>query len=306
MLIRQSDNIKGSEITDEKIYQQRRLFLKSTAMLALSGVSDLVLASSDCNNPVFNVAEKITAYKSATTYNNYYEFSTNKKVINILSKELTLDPWTVKVDGEVENPVTLNIEDLKIKFDQQERIYRLRCVEGWSMVVPWNGFSLCHLLKMVKPTSRAKYVEFISLNRPEEMIGQRQSSLDWPYKEALRIDEAMNPLTLLTLGMYGKEMTPQNGAPVRIIVPWKYGFKSPKAITHIRLSNEKPKTSWNMAVPSEYGFYANVNPSVPHPRWDQRRETRLGDMFKRDTLAFNGYADQVASLYKGMNLNEYF
>jgi sulfoxide reductase catalytic subunit YedY len=250
--------------------------------------------------------QKLTPYNSIIRHNNYYEFTTNKKMVIHLAKELTINPWTVQVDGEVENPITLSIDSILKKFTQQERIYRLRCVEGWSMVVPWNGFSLSELIKLTKPTSRAKYVEFISLERPEEMIGQRQSTLPWPYREGLRIDEAMHPLTMLVTGLYGNALPAQNGAPIRLAVPWKYGFKSSKAITHIRLVNQKPKTSWNQAVPSEYGFYPNVNPSVAHPRWNQRRETRLGDSFKRNTSLFNGYAEEVAFMYKGMDLKVHF
>lgn len=299
--------IAGSEITDENVFYQRRKFLQMLVAGGLVGVSGhRIAAATNCKIKIPEITDKLTPYKSVTRYNNYYEFTTNKKMVVHIAKELTLKPWTIQIEGEVDNPFTLGIEDLLKKFTQEERVYRLRCVEGWSMVVPWNGFSLCELLKQAKPTSDAKYVEFISLNRPEEMIGQRQDSLNWPYREALRIDEAMHPLTMLVTGLYGKELPAQNGAPLRLAVPWKYGFKNPKAITHIRLLKYKPKTSWNLAVPSEYGFYANVNPSVAHPRWDQRRETRLGELFKRKTLAFNGYADQVAGLYKGMDLKKYF
>ena len=277
-------------------------------MLAATGLAGVTgsHALAACNIELPQVKDKLTSYKSITRHNNYYEFTTNKKMVVHIAKELTLKPWTIQIDGEVEKPITIGMEEILKKFTQEERIYRLRCVEGWSMVVPWNGFSLCELLKKAKPTSDAKYVEFVSLNRPEEMIGQRQGSLEWPYREALRLDEAMHPLTMLVTGLYGKELPAQNGAPLRLAVPWKYGFKSSKAITHIRLSKHQPKTSWNIAVPSEYGFYANVNPSVAHPRWDQRRETRLGELFKKETLAFNGYAEQVASLYKDMDLKKYF
>ena len=300
-------NIAGSEITNEDSFYQRRKFLQTLVAAGLvGGTGNRLLASTVCELTLPKITDKLTPYKSASRYNNYYEFTTNKKMVVHIAKELTLKPWTVQIEGEVENPITIGIEDILKKFTQQERIYRFRCVEGWSMVVPWNGFSLCELLKKAKPTSNAKYVEFVSLHRPEEMIGQRQDSLNWPYREALRIDEAMHPLTMLVTGLYGKELPAQNGAPLRLAVPWKYGFKNPKAITHIRLLKEQPKTSWNIAVPSEYGFYANVNPSVAHPRWDQRRETRLGELFKRKTLAFNGYADQVADLYKGMDLKKHF
>lgn len=298
-------DINSSEITDENTFYQRRKFLQKLLATGLVGISGKpLLAASDCKLSLAKIADKLSSYKSITRHNNYYEFTTNKKMVVHIAKELNVKPWTIQIDGEVEKPITIGMEDILKKFTQEERIYRLRCVEGWSIVVPWNGFSLCELLKRVKPTSNAKYVEFISLLRPEEMIGQRRDTLAWPYREALRIDEAMHPLTMLVTGLYGKELPAQNGAPLRLAVPWKYAFKSSKAITHIRLHKEQPKTSWNIAVPSEYGFYANVNPSVAHPRWNQRRETRLGELSKRNTLAFNGYADQVAELYKGMDLKK--
>lgn len=300
-------DISGSEITDEVLFHQRRKLLQTLLATGMVGVSgNRLLAETACELELPKITDKLSSYKSITRYNNYYEFTTNKKMVVHIAKELTLKPWTIQIEGEVEKPVTIGMEDLLKKFTQEERIYRFRCVEGWSMVVPWNGFSLCELLKKAKPTSNAKYVEFISLQRPGEMIGQRTGSLAWPYRESLRIDEAMHPLTMLVTGLYGKELPAQNGAPLRLAVPWKYGFKSSKAITHIRLVKNQPQTSWSSAVPSEYGFYANVNPSVPHPRWDQRRETRLGELFKQDTLSFNGYAEQVASLYKGMDLKKYF
>ncbi len=312
MLIRKPENLNGldiqaSELTDEGLFHQRRKFLKIMTVAGLTGsVFPAMSADKNCKANLPENIDKLTPYKSASRHNNYYEFSTNKKMVVHIARELSLKPWAIQISGEVEKPLTINLEDIINKMTIEERIYRFRCVEGWSMVVPWNGFSLCELLKKVKPTSHAKYVEFISLYRPEEMIGQRQSTLDWPYREGLRIDEAMHPLTMLVTGLYGKDLPAQNGAPLRLIVPWKYGFKSAKAITHIRLLREKPETSWSKAVPSEYGFFANVNPSVAHPRWNQRRETRLGDLFKRDTLPFNGYAEQVASLYKGMNLKVNF
>lgn len=300
-------DIAGSEITDEDSFRQRRKFLQQLVVAGLIGVSgNRLSAETNCKLDLPRISDKLSPYKSITRYNNYYEFTTNKKMVVHIAKELTLKPWTIQIEGEVEKPITIGMEDILKNFTQEERVYRLRCVEGWSMVVPWNGFSLCELLKQAKLTSDAKYVEFVSLHRPEEMIGQRRDSLNWPYREALRIDEAMHPLTMLVTGLYGKELPAQNGAPLRLAVPWKYGFKSSKAITHIRLLKDKPQTSWCLSVPSEYGFYANVNPSVAHPRWDQRRETRLGELFKRKTLPFNGYADQVAALYKGMDLKKYF
>lgn len=300
-------DIKGSEITDEPLYQHRRKFLASLAAAAVLGLAGRhAWAEPVCKVTLTPILDKPTSLSSITHYNNYYEFSTNKEVVVHLARELTLRPWTLTIEGEVEKPMTLAVDDLLNKFDHEERIYRLRCVEGWSMVIPWNGFSLCQLLKLTMPTSRAKYVEFISVHRPEEMIGQRRDTLAWPYREGLRIDEAMHPLTMLVTGLYGKELPAQNGAPLRLAVPWKYGFKSPKAITHIRLRQDQPVTSWNRAIPSEYGFYANVNPDVPHPRWSQTRENRIGELRKRPTLPFNGYAEQVAHLYQGMDLKRFF
>jgi sulfoxide reductase catalytic subunit YedY len=307
VVIRKPEDIAGSEITDEALFRKRRTLLRSMAASAVAGVSGLPgLVNADCDITLPESHDTLTPFNSVTRYNNYYEFTTNKKMVVHLAKELTTRPWTLSIEGEVENSLTLDIDALLTRFDQQERVYRLRCVEGWSMVIPWNGFPLCQLLKLAAPTSRAKYVEFISLNRPSEMIGQRLDTLTWPYRDGLRIDEAMHPLTLMATGLYGKELPPQNGAPLRIVVPWKYGFKSVKAITHIRLRQDQPDTSWNMAAPSEYGFYANVNPAVPHPRWSQARENRIGELRKRPTLPFNGYAEQVAHLYRGMDLKRFY
>ncbi len=302
-VIRRPRDIAGSEITDESLFRQRRTLLRSVAASLVTGIVGLPgQTHADCRIVLPESRDKLTPLSSVTRYNNYYEFSTNKEVVIHLARELTTRPWTLRIEGEVERPLTLDVDALLSRLDQEERIYRLRCVEGWSMVIPWNGFPLCELLKQAAPTSRAKYVEFVSLHRPEEMIGQRQDTLPWPYREGLRIDEAMHPLTLVATGLYGKELPPQNGAPLRMVVPWKYGFKSAKAITHIRLRSDQPQTSWNLAAPSEYGFYANVNPAVPHPRWSQARENRIGELRKRPTLPFNGYAEQVAHLYRGMDL----
>ena len=307
MLIRTQKELAPSEITSEALYHERRTFLKGLAATALGfGLPQSLLAKDDCNIHLPSVEDELTPLQSITYYNNYYEFSTNKRVVFELAKALTLRPWSLTIEGEVESPFTIDIEDLLHGYTQEERIYRLRCVEGWGMVIPWQGIPLCKLLKKAAPTSRAKYVEFVSLHRPSEMIGQRMGSLQWPYREALRIDEAMHPLTLLVTGLYGKDLPPQNGAPLRLAVPWKYGFKSAKAITHIRLTEQQPTTSWNLAAPSEYGFYANVNPAVAHPRWAQNRENRIGELRKRPTLMFNGYAEQVASLYRGMDLQRNF
>ncbi len=304
-----------SEITSEQDYLNRRSFIKRSG-LTLAGlytVPSFVLTNSFACDNVSGVLkeqigsdEKLNSYKEITTYNNYYEFSTNKEAVYQLAKEFNPRPWTLTIEGEVEQAKTFDIEELVTLFSIEERIYRMRCVEGWSMVIPWNGFSLCQLLKRVQPTSRAKYVEFISVHRPSEMIGQRRDSLQWPYREVLRMDEAMHPLTLIATGLYGKVLPNQNGAPLRLIVPWKYGYKSIKAVTTIRMVEKPPESTWSLASKGEYGFYANVNPDVPHPRWSQHRENRIGEFRKRKTLMFNGYAEQVAHLYEGMDLKTYF
>ena len=290
-----------SEITPERVYLERRRFLTGSAALALSAISELGHANcAPASIPVVN--EPLTDMGTVTRYNNYYEFSTNKQAVIHLAREFKPRPWTVSVEGEVRHPKVYDMDEILRLFPAQERIYRLRCVEGWSVVVPWMGIALCELLKRADPTGNAKFVEFSSIVRPEIMIGQRSPVLPWPYTEGLRMDEAMHPLTLLAVGMYGKPLPNQNGAPLRLVVPWKYGFKSIKAIAKIRLLASQPNSSWMQAASSEYGFYANVNPAVAHPRWSQRRETRLGELTKRDTLPFNGYAEQVAALYQGMDM----
>lgn len=258
-------------------------------------------------------AEPITAFELASSYNNYYEFGTDKSDPSTYAHQLTTDPWSVEVVGEVAKPGTYTLEDILAPHDFEERIYRLRCVEAWSMVIPWIGFPLGDLIRRFGPTSNAKYVEFTTLLRPEEMRGQRVSgfftSIDFPYVEGLRLDEAMHPLAILAVGMYGKTLPNQNGAPLRLVVPWKYGFKSIKGIVKIRLTSRQPDTTWNLSAPHEYGFYANVNPQVDHPRWSQATERRIGTSFfskKMDTMMFNGYADEVASLYEGMNLRRHY
>ncbi len=301
-----------NQITSENHFKQRRQIVTNlglalgSAMLGSTFSSNTYAACNIDKNLIKTPPLKPNYWDEITRYNNYYEFTTNKEVVHLLSEELTTNPWTITIEGEVRKTITLDIEMLIKKFGSEERIYPLRCVEGWSMVIPWQGFSLCHLLDLAQPTSQAHYVEFVSLHRPEQMIGQRKDTLHWPYTEALRLDEAFHPLSFLATGLYGKPMPAQNGAPLRLVVPWKYGFKSSKAITHIRLLKEKPATSWNRAAPSEYGFYANVNPHVAHPRWSQTRENRIGSLKKQRTLLFNGYADQVAHLYKGMDLSVYF
>ena len=252
------------------------------------------------------LGDPANTFEEITSYNNYYEFSTNKEAVAPLAKGFTTEPWTVEVGGLVNKPKTFGVEDLLSMFPQEERIYRLRCVEAWSMVIPWNGFPLASLLKMVEPTSNAKYARFETVYRPEEMKGQGSPFYPWPYQEGLRLDEAMNDLAILATGVYGETMLPQNGAPIRLVVPWKYGFKSIKSIVKIELVAEMPNTLWNTVATDEYGFYANVNPGVDHPRWSQASERRIGEISRRGTLPFNGYGEQVASLYDGMDLSLHF
>jgi len=289
---------RPSEITPERVWRERRHLL-AAGLGAAAGLGR--------HGPAAAVAEdRPNTLEQISRYNNYYEFSNNKEVIWKLAEDFKPSPWTLTIEGEVGKPRTWEIEDLLKRFAQEDRTYRLRCVEGWSMVIPWRGFGLADLLKESQPTSRAKFVEFVSVLRPQEMIGQRLATLPWPYTEGLRIDEAMHPLTLVVTGVYGQPLPNQNGAPLRLAVPWKYGFKSIKAITRVRLVETQPVTSWTQAAASEYGFYANVNPEVAHPRWSQRREVRIGELAKQATLPFNGYASQVASLYTGMDLQRHF
>jgi sulfoxide reductase catalytic subunit YedY len=250
--------------------------------------------------------EAQTPYEKITNYNNYYEFTTDKEDVARVARDFQTRPWTVSVEGLVQKPKVFDIDDLIKLAPQEERVYRFRCVEGWSMVIPWVGFPLAKLLSEVDPLGSAKYVAFETVVRPKEMPGQRSHTLDFPYVEGLRLDEAMHPLTLLATGIYGKVLLPQNGAPVRLVVPWKYGFKSAKAIVKIKLVADEPPTTWNLEAPNEYGFYSNVNPQVKHPRWSQATEQRIGEFGRRDTLMFNGYAEQVAGLYSGMDLKKYF
>lgn len=287
----------GSEITPEALWLDRRRWL------AVAGASCWPIAGPAAAPAA---AEPTTPWELVTRHNNYYEFSPQKDVVWKLAEDFRPRPWTLVVDGEVEKPLTLGLDDLLRRFAQEDRVYRLRCVEGWSAVVPWRGFPLAALLAEARPLSRAKHVAFVSVLRPSEMIGQRRPVLEWPYREGLRIDEAMHPLSLIVTGLYGRELPAQNGAPLRLAVPWKYGFKSAKAITHIRLVEAPPVSTWMRQAPSEYGYYGNVNPAVPHPRWSQRRELRLGELAKRDTLPFNGYAAEVASLYAGLDLATHF
>lgn len=300
----------SSEITPASLMLSRRAVTKVLAAASLSSFSAaLGAADSVCDSKIqldSALVDDVTPLSKATGYNNYAEFSSDKEAVRVLARELTLSPWTLTLSGEVNNPLTFDVREFADVFCEEERIYRFRCVEGWAMVVPWRGIALADLLRRADPTSRAKYVVFESLLRPSEMIGQRRGTLEWPYREGLRIDEAMNPLTLLATGFYDQDLAPQNGGPVRLVVPWKYGFKSAKAITTIRLVEHQPTTSWSSRSPSEYGFYGNVNPAVPHPRWTQARENRLGELKKRPTLPFNGYGDHVADLYQGMDPRELY
>jgi sulfoxide reductase catalytic subunit YedY len=326
MLIKRSANGTdipfASEITPREVFEARRTFIKQIAFGSIAGggllemVSREALAQSGTAktlaaraNPAYVVMDKTTAYKDATTYNNFYEFGTDKADPARYAGTLKTNPWTLAIEGEVKKPLTLDIDSLLKLAPLEERIYRLRCVEGWSMVIPWIGYSLSELIKKAEPTGNAKYVEFISLADKRQMPGLGAPVLKWPYVEGMRLDEANHPLALLSMGMYGEVLPNQNGAPIRIIVPWKYGFKSAKSIVKIRFTRDQPKTAWNSAAPQEYGFYSNVNPAVDHPRWSQASERRIGEdgLFtrKRKTLMFNGYGE-VASLYQGMDLKKFF
>jgi sulfoxide reductase catalytic subunit YedY len=315
MLIKKPFDIPSSEITDQACYLKRREFIKH-AGLALAAVA--VGASMPIREALaavklgpgrksaFSTSEALTPYKDVTTYNNFYEFGTDKDEPAKLATNFVTRPWTVSVEGEVKRPKVYDIDELLKLVPLEERIYRLRCVEGWSMVIPWEGFPLNELIKRVEPTGKAKYVEFHTLHDPKRMPGQRSSVLDWPYVEGLRLDEAMHPLTLLAVGLYGEVLPNQNGAPVRLVVPWKYGFKSAKSIVKIRFVEQPPVSAWMKANAREYGFYSNVNPEVDHPRWSQAKERRIGEFLKRRTLPFNGYGDQVAQMYSGMDLRKNF
>ncbi len=308
------------DVTDEGAYYDRRELLKGAgAGLALYGASLLGCdavggaekegdrgAPDGVSDTPFATSEKQTSYEDATSYNNFYEFGTDKSDPKRYGGTLVTDPWAVEVSGEVAKPGKVGMEDLLRGHAVQERIYRMRCVEAWSMVIPWLGIPLGEILKRFEPTAAAKYVAFRTLHDPQQMPGQRRATLEWPYREGLRLDEAMHPLTILATGMYGRSLPNQNGAPLRLVVPWKYGFKGIKSIVGIHLQSTQPPTSWNMQAPREYGFYANVNPSVDHPRWSQKKERRIGELFRRATLPFNGYGEQVASLYSGMDLRKLY
>jgi len=320
MLIRKRADIKPSEITPESVYLQRRKLLAGAVaggLIAAAGASAQALAESDATlppllkytfNPRYSVSEKPNTYEQITHYNNYYEFGEDKTDPAQYSGDFKPQPWSVTIDGEAEKTGTFSYEDIVSPHPLEERVYRFRCVEAWSMVIPWVGFPLGDLLKRFNPTSAAKYVQFTTVYRPSQMPGQRSDILPWPYQEGLRMDEAMHPLTLMVTGLYGRALPNQDGAPLRVIIPWKYGFKSGKSIVKITFMRGEPRTTWTTADPTEYGFYANVNPNVPHPRWSQATERRIGAGFfdeRQPTLMFNGYSE-VASLYRGMNLHRYF
>jgi sulfoxide reductase catalytic subunit YedY len=313
MLIRRAPRFTSNDVTDETLYWNRREWIVAAAatLALLPGAGAAAEPAGPplkaARNEGLSVKEPSTKFDAATTYNNFYEFGVNKDDPARLAHTLRPRPWAVQVDGLVHKPKTFDVDELLRLHPPEERVYALRCVEGWSMVIPWIGFPLGALLRRVEPTGQAKYLEFTTLLDPSQFPAQRRgffgfSSLDWPYVEGLRLDEAMHPLTLLTVGMYGHVLPNQNGAPLRVVVPWKYGFKSAKSIVRIRLVADEPKTAWNKAAAQEYGFYSNVNPEVSHPRWSQATERRIGEFRRRPTLMFNGYADQVAHLYAGMNL----
>jgi sulfoxide reductase catalytic subunit YedY len=325
----------SSEITSESLYLRRRAFLKNgalaagTAVAVGSGLLWLVGQGPPPDAPPeqpalapppalavapapaaakgqYDTDEPLTSQQSVTTYNNYYEFGLDKGNPAVNAHTLQTRPWAITVEGEVAKPRIIDIDTLLEWFPLEERIYRMRCVEAWSMVIPWLGFPLGDLIRRLEPTGNAKFVEFTTLLDPKQMPGQRRAVLDWPYVEGLRLDEAMHPLTLMAVGLYGKTLPNQNGAPLRLVVPWKYGFKGIKSIVKIRLTDTQPPSTWALTAPNEYGFYANVNPDVDHPRWSQATERRIGDFGRRKTLPFNGYADEVASLYAGMDLRKSF
>jgi sulfoxide reductase catalytic subunit YedY len=328
MLIKKSADIKSSEITDKKNYLNRRLFVRGAILAGSMTATGLLYRklnpppavveerpkiaglikppSDEAVRSGFKVNEALTPYEDITNYNNFYEFSTEKRAVASEARGFVTRPWAVSVEGLVNKPKIFDLDELLKLVPQEERIYRLRCVEGWSMVIPWVGFPLGTLLKQVEPLSSARYVAFQTLLDPKRMPNQNTGVLDWPYVEGLRLDEALHPLTILASGMYGGTMPPQDGAPIRLVVPWKYGFKSIKSIVKMSLVAEQPPTAWNIEAPNEYGFYSNVNPNVDHPRWSQKTEHRIGEFRSRATLLFNGYAEQVGYLYEGMDLRTYY
>ena len=324
MYIKKPEDIKSSEITDKEVFLSRRLFLRGAALVTTavgtawvyrqfaspsleSKIGEKIAGVRAATGPAaHSTAEAWTSLQDITHYNNFYEFSTDKREVASRAKTFVTRPWTIEVGGLVHKPGTFDIDELRRIHAPEERVYRHRCVEGWSMVIPWIGFPLARILERAQPLASARYVAFETLADAKQMPNIRSNVLDWPYVEGLRLDEAMHPLTILSVGLYGETLLPQNGAPLRLVVPWKYGFKGIKSIIKIHLLEAKPPTTWNLASSSEYGFYSNVNPNVDHPRWSQRTEQRIGEFGKRETLMFNGYADQVASLYGGLDLKVNF
>jgi sulfoxide reductase catalytic subunit YedY len=314
MLIKRTPAIRSSEITDERDYLRRRDFLKAASAAALAAATAAApgrpLRAAAAQEPLaplapspFSTDERLNSYEEITSYNNFYEFGLDKEDPRRYADDLTVEPWSVRVEGHINRPAAdYTLEDILQPHPLEERIYRLRCVEAWSMVVPWVGFPLGDLVRRFEPTSRARYIRFETLYRPEEFRGQRRRNLDYPYVEGLRMDEALNPLAILAVGLYGKTLLNQNGAPIRLIVPWKYGFKSIKSVTKIEFVEEQPVSTWTELAPREYGFYSNVNPERDHPRWSQRSERRIGERGRRRTEKFNGYGEWVASMYEGMDL----
>lgn len=324
MLIKKPADVKPSEITPKDLYMNRRKFIASASTIAASAAAaltglDAFAMPEDAQagqklapikKSTYSTDEKQNSFKDITSYNNFYELGVDKGDPAENAKYLTTRPWSVAVEGEVRKPKTFDIDTIMKMSPLEERVYRMRCVEAWSMVVPWVGFPLSALIKQVEPTNNAKFIQFVTLLDPKRLPGQKPgifgSVLDWPYVEGLRMDEAMHPLAILSVGLYGEVLPGQNGAPLRLVVPWKYGFKSIKSIVKIRFVEAQPPTSWNKMQPQEYGFYSNVNPEVDHPRWSQATERRIGEFLRRKTLMFNGYGEQVASLYKGMDLKKYY
>jgi sulfoxide reductase catalytic subunit YedY len=315
MIIRRRPEIPSSEITPEDVFVNRRKFIRQAAAgAAMMAVAPAALAAGakrvraqepGFENLTSELGERVNSFEDITTYNNFFEFGSGKEDPHRYSGNFRPRPWTVRVDGHVENPGDYDLDDFLAPHRMEDRVYRMRCVEAWSMVIPWRGFPLADLINRVEPTGSAEFVEFTTVVRPTEMPGQRTRSLDWPYIEGLRMDEAMHPLTMLVTGVYGVDLPNQNGAPLRLIVPWKYGFKGIKSIVRIRFVDEMPVNTWWAAAPNEYGFYANVNPRVDHPRWSQSNERRIGELRRRDTLMFNGYEDEVAHMYAGMDLTRW-
>jgi sulfoxide reductase catalytic subunit YedY len=320
MLIRKVPALRYSDVTPKALYVRRREFIQAAAAAAVGATAALSVAGTSRlgaqgkgtklpdvrKSPLSATDEKLNSFEDITSYNNYYEFGTDKDDPARNAHRLVPRPWTIRVEGLVKTPATIDIDSFVKPHALEERIYRLRCVEAWSMVVPWIGFPLADVIKRLEPLPSARYIEFTTLADPKQMLGLRVPVLDWPYVEGLRMDEAMHPLTILSVGLYGETLPNQNGAPIRLVVPWKYGFKSIKSIVRIRFTDQQPRTAWNVANAREYGFFSNVNPTVDHPRWSQASERRLGEFFRRKTLMFNGYGDQVASLYSGMDLRKFY